>query len=230
MGNWKDWAKWLEEGYYISYLRDGVRFYENVLFRDFAHYEYVWPETIVSLADSGPHIPQDLEITRGYDVNTNLNQVWQVLFGIESQAYIYVELPTDLHRHGLPKQPKPGTALREVSHFEEYISPFQEPSFLTEFFLMRPDCIQIALTAYNPTSISLTPRLNIVMAKLVTERVGTEEEGTLSTPVIAGNANKTTRLNTRWNKTLELLYKGQIPCRHLTLQPIRGPAEAPGGE
>lgn len=232
MGDWRhSWAEWLKEGHYLSYLRDGTRYYESILFRDFAHWEYNWPERITTLTESGPYIPDDLEITRGYDPKTNHNQIWQFLIGIETQAYIYIELPTELHRHGIPKQPKPGTSIREVSHYEEYMSPFVEPSFITEHFLMRPDCLQIAFSAYNPTSITIRPRLNIVMAKLVTERVGTEEEGELSTVDFGkGFEKKTARVQSRWSKTLELLYKGQIPCRPLTLYPIRAPAEAPGGE
>lgn len=231
MVEWKDWAKWLEEGHYLSYIREGTRYYERVLNRDLAHWETDWPQAITTLTENGPWVPQDLEITRGYDAQTNFNQIWQLIFGIEKQCYVYVELPTDLHRHGIPKQPKPGTQLREVSHFEEYMSPFIEPSFVTEHFLMRPDCIQIALSAYNPTNITLTPRLNFIISKLVTERVGTEEDGELATPDMGkGKENKTARLKTRWTDALNKLYQGTIPCRYLTLYPVRGPAEAPGGE
>lgn len=218
MADWKDWSDgWLKEGYYISYLRDGVHYYEHVIQRDFAHWEYPWHETIAAGAESGPIVPSEFEITQGYDPRTNTNHVWQFIFGLKGQVYLYVELPTDLHRHGIPKAPKPSSIKREVSHFEEWMSPFKEPSFITEHFLMRPECIQIALSAYNPQSISQTPVLNFFIAKMVTERIGTVDAGVLN-PV-----------NERWRETLDKLYRRAIPHRPITLLPVRMPAEAPAG-
>jgi len=178
MGDWKNWvgpdSPWLMEGYFLSYVREGIRYYEWIAFRDLAHYEYNWHETIHAGEESGPQVPTDLVLTQGYDKDNTTNQLWQLIFGIEGQAYIYIELPTDIHRHGIPKVAKPRKELREVSHFEEYMSPFKEPSFLTEHIMMRPGFDRINLSAYNPESIDLRPRLNIIINKMVTERVGTE--------------------------------------------------------
>lgn len=223
MGNvdWKDWSEgWLKPGYFISYIREGVRYYEHIIQRDFGHWEYNWPETIVSNSTSGPHVPQNLEITRGYDAKTNLNRLWQMIFGIKGQVYIYVELPTDVHRHGTPKVPKPSTAMRRVSHFTEWMSPFMEPSFITEHFMMRPDASQIAFDAYNPDDTINQPsvRLNIMLGKMVTERIGTVQNGT-QTPS-----------QPRWTDVLDKLYRRIIPHRPITIQPVRAPAEAPAGE
>jgi len=215
---WKDWAKWLEEGYFISYVRDGTRYYEHIIARDLAHYVYGWEETIGAGKVSGPFVPGKLEITRGYDPKTNTNHVWQVIFGIEGQVYIYVELPTDIHRHGIPKAPKPSKELREVSHFEEWMSPFREPSFITEHIMMRPDLYRIAFSAYNPQDIDITPKLNILVAKMITERIGTETNGVLEPQA------------PRWKETLDKLHRRVIPHRPITLMPVRLPAEAPAGE
>ena len=218
MGDWKEWAGWLQEGHFISYYRDGVRYYEHIIQRDLAHYVYTWPEIISPSTESGPYVPANLEVTRGYDTQTNTNRIWQVIFGIYGQVYIYVELPTDIHRHGLPKLPKPGTDTREISHFEEWMSPYHEPSFVTEHIMLRPETYRIALSCYNPEDISLTPKLNFIIAKLTTERIGTVQAGDLN-PV-----------HSRFREVLDKLYRRVIPHRPLTLLPVRAPAEAPAGQ
>ena len=213
------WSDWIREGYFVSYLVEGTRYYEHVIQRDLAHWEYEWPETISALSDSGPFVPELLEITRGYDATTHTNRIWQMIFGIKGQSLVYVELPTDLHRHGIPKDPKPSTANRFTSHFEEYMSPFIAPTFLTEHFMIRPWTQQIAFDAYNPDAIDDTDfRLNIFIAKLATERIGTIQAGVQSPTA------------DRWRETLDKLYRRVIPHRPLTIQPVRAPAEAPVGQ
>jgi hypothetical protein len=218
--DWKDWSNgWLQEGHFISYIRDGVYYFEHVVQRDFAHWEYDWHETVESGSESGPEVPSLLEITKGYDARTNTNHIWQLIFGIKGQAYIYIELPTDLHRHGIPKRPKPGTVQWTVSHFEEWMSPFREPSFITEHFMMRPETLQIALSAYNPNAIDMPDvKLNFFINKMVTERLGTVQNG----------VRKPTA--PRWEEVLDKLYKRVVPHRPITLLPVRMPAEAPAGE
>lgn len=227
MGDWKNWtgpdSPWLQEGYFLSYVKDGVRYYEWIAFRDLAHYEFNWWETINPLTESGPQVPDDLVPTQGYDEQTATNQLWQLIFGIEGQAYIYVELPTDIHRHGIPKVPKPRREFREVSHFEEYMSPFLEPSFLTEHIMMKTGFDRINLSAYNPQTIAIRPRLNIFLNKIATERVGTEQYGVLSTPTVPDNPTRTEQLRAKWSETLDKLHRRQIPHRPLTLMPVRAP-------
>lgn len=222
--DWKDWSRWLQEGFFISYIRDNARYYEHIVSRDLAHWEYDWPEAIAPLQTSGPDVPDDLEITRGYDPSSNSNNIWQLIFGIQSQAYIYIELPTDTHRHGIPKIPKPSSSMRRVSHFEEWMSPFKEPTFLTEHFLMRPGLDRMGFDAYNPQDVTIPSgadnglKLNIFIAKMVTERIGTESQGVL------------TPANARWKETLDKLWRRVIPHKPITLMPVRLPAEAPAGE
>jgi len=224
MVEFKDWSDgWLKEGYFISYIKENTRFYEHIVARDFAHYEYVWPESIAALGTSGPYVPDDLEITKGYDSSNKSNQLWQMIFGIKGQIYIYIELPTDIHRHGLAKRAKPSSDLREVSHFEEYMSSFHEPTFLTEHFMMRPETFKIDFSAYNPQPITMRNiRLNIMINKMITERIGTIE--------VSGSSVVQKPSNENYREILDKLYKRLVPCRPITLLPVRAPAEAPGGE
>jgi hypothetical protein len=218
MATWQEWSDWLREGYYISYRdQNMVRYYEHVLFRDFARYVYTWPESVPPDETSGPYYPEDLEITMGYDSATGINNIWQMIFGIKGQVYLYVMFPADTKRHGLPKEPWTRTGMREVAHYEEWMSPFKEPSFLTEHFLKRPDLFRIGFEAYNPETVSITPKLNMIIAKLQTERVGTEQGGVLKPT------------NERFSELLDKLHRRVIPHRPLTLYPVALPAEAPGG-
>lgn len=235
MGDWKEWSDWIREGYFISYEHEGVRCYEHVISRDFAHWVLMW-DSIASGQESGPTVPPYLEITKGYDRRTNTNQFWQLIFGIVGQVYVYIELPTDLHRHGIPKLTKPSSADRAISHFEEWMSPYLEPTFITEHIMMRPGYDRINISMYNPTAITITPRLNFMIAKFITERVGTQEGSMLLTPTVEGDPadpavkRKNDLLKARWQETLEKLYKRQIPHRPLTLEPVRAPAEAAAGD
>lgn len=213
-----DWSCWLKEGQFVSYMMESTRIYEHITQRDMAHYVYSWPETIQPLTVSGPYVPEELEITRGYDARTNSNQIWQLIFGIQGQIYLYIELPTDIKRHGLPKITFPSAAYREVAHFEEWMSGFYEPTFITEHFMLRPDTYNIGFDAYNPLDIPIHPYLRIVIAKLVTERIGTETDGVL------------TPTSPRWAETLEQLYKRVKPQRPLSILGVRAPAEAPAGQ
>ena len=211
------------EGMYISYTVEGVTYYERVLMRDFARYVYTWPETILSLDVSEGKIPDMLEITRGYDPATKQNHIWQIIFGIKGQVYIYVQHPSDVKRHGTAKLPWHSREYREVAHFEEWMSPFHEPTFITEHFLKRPEAYRISLDAYNPTPIDQTDvKINFLIAKLVTERVGTESY------TEAGLELKPT--SPRWEEVLKKLYQRTIPCRPITILPVRLPAAAPAGE
>jgi len=212
MGDWKKWSEWLKEGYYVSYPRANTRYYEHIIARDLAHYVYDWHEIISAGSTSGPIVPNSLVVTKGYDSADNTNRIWQMIFGIDTQVYIYIELPTDIHRHGIPKIPKPSADVRAVSHFEEWMSPYKEPSFVTEHFMMKPGYDRIGFDAYNPHDIDLRPRLNIFIARLMTERIGTERNGVL------------TPTSNRFKELLDRLHRRLIAHRPLTLMPVRAPA------
>jgi len=218
------WSQgWLREGDYLSYRREGVTYYERVIMRDLAHFEYVWPETVSAGGTSEGKIPDKLEVTRGYNPKTYLNRIWQLIFGIKGEVYIYIQLPTDAKRHGIPKQPWHSKELREVAHFEEWMSPFHEPTFLTEHFMLRPETYRISFDAYNPQDIDLTDlRLNFFINKMVTERVGSERYTEVGLELVATRP--------RWQEVLKKLYQRVIPCRPITILPVTAPAVAPAGE
>jgi len=221
MEDWRNWSQgWLKEGMYLSFTLNGITYYERVLMRDWAHYVYEL-DTVSSGGTSEGNIPDDLEVTAGYDEYTHHNNIWQIIFGIKGQVYIYIQLPTDIKRHGTAKKPWPSADMRKVGHFEEWMSPFHEPTFITEHFLKRPETYRISFDVYNPTDISITPELNFMIAKLVTERVGTEsytERGVALKPT-----------EPRWDETLKKLYQRTLPCRPITILPVRLPATAPAG-
>lgn len=202
------WAKWLEEGYFYSYLQEKTRFYFMVYSRDFAHVEYQWPNTIATLTLDGPVTPADLE-------TTDTKQIWQIIFGITPQCRIYVSMPTETARHGVAKKPQWTTTFSTVGHFEAEMSQWEQPSWITEHFMVRPITTFIAFTCYNPNVITIRPRLNFYIAKCDMEPIGSEYNGVL------------TPASNRYSETLEKLYKRLIPHRPLTLLPVRAPAEAP---
>ena len=86
MGDWKNWSEWLKEGYYVSYPRANTRYYEHIVARDLAHYVYDWHEAISAGSTSGPTVPESLVVTKGYDSADNTNRIWQMIFGIDTQA------------------------------------------------------------------------------------------------------------------------------------------------
>lgn len=213
MVSWRDWSDgWIKEGHFISYVLNGVRYYEQVVARDFAHYEYEWEETVAAGRDSGPTVPDYLIPTLGYSEDTNQNQIWQLIFGIKGQVYVYIQLPADLSRHGLPKLPKPTATIKRVGHFEEWMSPYNEPSFITEHFMLKPGFDRINFSIYNPQEIAIKPWLRFFINKMVTERIGMEQAGVL------------TPTKVDFKEILEKLSKRLVPHRPLTLMPVRAPA------
>ena len=228
MGDFKQWSRgWLSEGDNIRYTVEGVTYYECVTRRDLAHFEWPWgsgegsaiPVNIVAGHDSGPFVPEYLEPTWGYDKDKGLNQIWQLIFGIKGQVLIYIELPTDIKRHGLPKLTWPNEQIRRIAHFEEYMSPYNEPTFMTEHFMKRLETSRVEFSAFNPNAIDMTDIwLNFFIAKLETERYGTQSytEGGVSLQPT----------KPQYTEILNNLYKRLVPCRPLTMLPVRAPAEA----
>lgn len=211
MTGYEQWAGWLKEGRFYSYREQQERHYFGVLFRDWAHFEYTWEETVASLGFSGPVTITDLETTKE-------NQVWQVIFGLLQDVNIYVHLPTDVDRHGVAKRPKQSSTFRNVGHYTIQDSWWDHPSFVTEHFLLKPEVPYIAFSAYNPRNIAFQAdynplKLNFYLAKCEMERIGTVTSG----EQVAAHA--------RFTETLDKLYRRVIPSRPLTLVPLRAPAK-----
>lgn len=206
------WADWLKEGHFYSFDdQQRVRRFFNVLYRDWAHIEYTWEEDVLAGEASGPVTITDLETTKE-------SQIWQIIFGLNVDAYIYTHLPTDMDRHGTAKQPKQTSSLRTVGHYRMQDSWWDRPSFVTEHFLIKPHTPFIAFTAYNPQSIDFTAsyhpvKLNIYIAKCEMEIIGEVSNGeqAAATP--------------RFAETLDKLHRRVIPHRPLTLWPLRAPAK-----
>jgi len=229
MADFRDWSNgWIKEGDNISFTIDGVTYYERVLYRDLAHYEWPWgatevqgatPITISANSSSGPFVPAALEMTKGYDADRKTNRIWQIIFGIKGQALIYIELPTDLKRHGLPKLRWPSTTVKPIAHFDENMSPYLEPRFITEHFMKYQETYRIEFEAYNPHDIDLTDVwLNFFINKMETERLG-------KTYYEAGGLRMEPTRD-QYREVLKALHQRTIPCRPISLMPVRAPAVA----
>lgn len=175
--------------------------------RDISHYEYEWDESIDSEEESGPTTLTDLEVT------TPWTQLHQLIWGVMPQCYVYVQLPTDIERHGLPKRPKHTSAYYTVAHFGMHDSPFDCPSWHTEHFMQRPIDPFIALTVYNKTEITITPTLNFWINRMEVEPIGDENADGSQVPA-----------EPKFAETLDKLCKRMIPHRPITLLPVRAPA------
>lgn len=202
------WAEFLREGQFLSILYElNQRKYYMVSRRDIAHYEYAWSETIATGTESGPTTLADLEVTIPW------TQMHQLIWGVKPQCYVYVFLPTDIERHGIPKRATHTSAYRTVAHFGMHDSPFDNPSWHTEHFMQRPIDPYISFTVYNKTEITITPTFNFYINKMELEHIGDEEASGAQTPC-----------KPKFAETLDKLCKRMIPHRPITLLPVRAPA------
>jgi len=211
MAGFEEWAGWLKEGLFYSYRERQERHYFNVLFRDWAHFEYTWEEDVAAGGFSGPVTINDLETTKE-------NQIWQVIFGLNKDVNMYVHLPTDIDRHGVAKRPKQTATFRNVGHYGIQDSWWYRPSFVTEHFLLKPEVPFIAFSAFNPRNIAFLEdfspiMLNIYIAKCEMERIGTVTSG------------EQAPAHARFTETLDKLYRRVLRHRPLTLVPLRAPAK-----
>jgi len=204
----KEWSSgWIQEGNFLSYLDRDVRRYYFVKRRDFAHIEHEFDE-IGASASTGPVAVEDLELTEEY------TQLWQLIFGISPDIYVYVWAPVVEARHGVAKRALPSATLREVAHYEQWMSPWDEPDWCTEHFLQRPLVPRIAFSFYNPHDIAVKPALNFFVNKMELEHIGDEEDG------------KLTPAKDIYKETLDKLYRKVIPHRPITLTAVKARAEA----
>lgn len=215
------WAPgWLTEGHFLSYVDQGVRNYFQVLRRDIGHYEYTWTSSIAADSISGPTVLTNLRVTKA-DIHLH-----QLIFGMKPQIYVYIHVPTDMDRHGLPKVPSQTPTQRTIGHFNTWMSPWDQPDWITETFMQRPLVPDLALSVYNPNDIAVTPEFNFFVNKLILEPIGTDFEGVLE-PSLSTREQKMKEngqtFTPRFQETLEKLYKRAIPCRHITLLPVRAP-------
>jgi hypothetical protein len=141
-----------------------------VLNAEFAHYEYKWSKDVSVNTESGPENIEDLEPGRK-------EVIYQVIFGIKpAKAYIYVAIPTDVRLYGVAEEAIPRDGFREVGAITGEMSPYDEPDFITELFLMKDTSYEYpSLYAYNPTNKPIRPQLKFLVNKIEPEEI-TEPE------------------------------------------------------
>jgi hypothetical protein len=181
-------SNWINEGFFIrlSTPEFETKEFYFVEQTEMARYKFKWPESVASNSEDGPRNVEDLKPLA-------TNRLYQGIFGIKTACYIYLNLPLNTRLWGTDKKPIATSSLREVGYRDHNETPFEQPSFITEFFLMKNGSFDYpAFLAYNPTERSLTPELNIIMNKMIIEKVTDVE-------------------------TLEKLKKKLIPYRPVTL-------------
>lgn len=217
------WSKWLEEGFYINYEDlGGRRVYQKVKHRSFAHieWEFGYPDkenadrVVPALTLKGPYVPGG---TDTFLQSTKGNMLHQIIHGHKPECYVYREWPGESKRHGFPKKVWHSSDLREVAHFTMEMSPFNKPSFITEFFMLKDILSTIDFSIYNPhDEVTILPRFNFLAAKLDLELVGTveyTETGVVQIPSAP-----------RWTETLDRLWRGLLYSRSITFAFPRTPS------
>ncbi len=217
------WSEWLKEGFYVNFLNlENVREYHRIVRRSFAHieWEFGYPDmsnanrVVPPLTLVGPYIPGGIN---NFLASTQSNMLHQVIHGHKPACYVYREWPAEDKRHGFPKKVWTSSELREVAHFTMEMSPFDKPSFITEFFLLKNILETIDFDVYNPSDeIVILPRFNFMAAKLQLQRVGTvklTEEGVVLTPS-----------GSRYKETLKMLWEGRLYSRPITFAFPRSPS------
>ena len=207
-----DWSTgWIPEGHFVKWYDSisRVHRYGFVERREYAHYEYVWDDAVAVDTLSGTVVIANLELT------VPLQQIWQLIFGIKHKGYLYVWLPAETFRHGVAKLPRTTSIFYAVGHYEEWMSPWDAPDWITEHFLIRPITDRIAVSYYNTNAVEVTQELNFFINKMDLELLGYEVDG------------KLTPSKSIYKEVLDKLYRKVIPHRPITLMPVRQPAEAP---
>jgi len=212
MSSYEEWSPgWIPEGYYIKYVDtvDNVERFGFVERREFLHYEFEWPRSVSPGDLVGPEVVDELEVT------INRTHLWQVIFGFKYKGYYYVHLPIDITRHGAPKRVKPTTDFPTVAHYEEWMSPWDQPDWVTEHFLVRPITPYIGFSYMNTNDFSVTPKINIFVNKCELTLLGYVKDGVIHPS------------KEDYREILDKLNRRVKPFRPVTLMPIRLPAEAP---
>lgn len=132
-------------------------------------YVYRWTKDVASNAESGPENIEDLEPGRR-DV------LYQVIFGIKPNVYIYIAIPADTRLYGVAEEAIPREGFREVGAITQDMSPYKNPDFITELFLMKDTSYEYpALYAYNPNNKPVRPVIRFIVNKIEMEEI-TEAE------------------------------------------------------
>ncbi len=130
----------------------------------------------------------------------NMDYLYECVFGIRGPAYVYLNLPLETRLWGTGKKPIATSSNRRIGYLTQEESPWEEPTARSLFYLMKGGSFEYpSFTAYNPSSKSICPELDIHIMKALLKPV-TEPD------------------------TLEKLQKKLIPYRPVTfggLPPVR---------
>lgn len=158
-----EYSQWLQEGFYIR-LYDpatGADTFHMVDKREPTRYVHKWSEQISTNVESGP---EDLENIKPLA----LNRFDQAIFGVKGGALIYMDLPHGTRIWGTDKKPKATSDLRRVGWVDEEISPYDQPSFVTEFFMQKGGGFEYPhIYAYNPTPRTIRPWVRFEINQMI---------------------------------------------------------------
>lgn len=162
---------WLKPGYRISIrnvkaeeVQEKFYFIKGVA-RPISKYVYKWSTDIAVNTENGPENITDLEPGRR-DI------LYQVIFGIKPDVYIYVNLPADTRLGGIAEEASARSGLREIGAITQDDSPWDNPDFCTEMFLQKDTTNEYPhLYAYNPTNRSLRPVIKFLISRIELEEI-----------------------------------------------------------
>jgi len=166
-----EYSGWLIEGYFIKLFDPSSlsEAYYHIAQREVALYEHTWSETIAKGVESGP---ESLENLKPLDVN----RVYQTIFGVDVKVLVYVDFPQGQRRWGVDKVPKASSSNRNIGWTDNITSPYDSPSFMTEFFQVKNGSYEYPfLYAYNPGNRTKKPKLKFIQNRLAIEPVTDED-------------------------------------------------------
>ena len=157
---------WIKEGHRISVKEvDEPEKFFFVKQNRISQIEITFSKDVASDTEVGPDLIKDLKPGR-------TDQLFQCIFGINVGVYAYMNLPVRERLHGLDEVPIASSTNREVGHFTEEMSPFENPTQMTEFFLRKGGGFEYpAISVYNPTNKSLRPKFKYVVNRMVLEQI-----------------------------------------------------------
>lgn len=157
---------WLKQGYRIGikYMNTPEKFYFITNTKP-ARYVHKWSKDITLDNVSGPENITKLEPGRK-------EVLYQTIFGIKPNVYIYTNLPADTRLGGIAEEAEARSGFREIGAITQDMSIFDAPDFVTEMFLMKDTTQEYPfLYAYNPTNRTLRPSLNFLINKCDLEEI-----------------------------------------------------------
>lgn len=193
--------RWLQSGYYIRVYSDAERKFKYYWLREEENLpEYIFGQVAVDGVSFGSVDAGDetgfIEIE---DLKPAKNRLYQLLVGVRPAGRFYFEIPSGESIWGTDERPRASTTFRKVGGINQDISPFNNPSWVTEFFLMYN--IVPHVNYYNSTSITTKPEVRFIGKMFLIDDVETLPNG---------------------QEILNKLVKREIPFRPITIGTLPG--------